>query len=78
MEKENTAKSGTGMEEMMKGCCGDKGFSPEMMEKMKGCCGGMKDPEMMKKMRDCCGEKGFKPEMMQKWMSCCGTGDKKE
>jgi hypothetical protein len=62
MEKENTAKSGTGMEEMMKGCCG----------------GMKMDPEMMKKMKDCCGEKGFKPEMMQKWMSCCGTGDKKE
>jgi len=77
MEKENTAKSGTGMENM-KDCCGEKGFGAEMMERMKDCCGGMKDPEMMKKMKACCGDKGFSPEMMQKWMSCCETGDKKE
>ena len=39
MEKENTAKSGAGMEGKMRDCCGEKGFSPEMMEKMMGCCG---------------------------------------
>jgi hypothetical protein len=39
MEKENTAKSGTGMEGKMKDCCGEKGFTPEMMEKWMSCCG---------------------------------------
>ena len=36
MEKENTAKSGAGMEGKMKDCCGDKGFTPEMMAMIRG------------------------------------------
>jgi hypothetical protein len=62
MEKENTAKSGTGMKGKMKDMCG----------------GMMSDPKMMAKMKDCCGAKGFTPEMMEKWKNCCGSGEKKE
>ena len=89
MEKENTAKSGTGgtgteqdksfsFEKMM-GCCAAMSGPGGKGEKMKDMCGGMmSDPKMMAKMKDCCGGKGLTPEMMEKWKNCCGSGEKKE
>jgi len=72
MEKENTAKSGTGGTQVEK----DKSL---FFEKFISCCAAMSGPGGMdEKMKDCCGGKEFNPDMMEKWTSCCGTGDKKE